>query len=137
MQLLACIMTGAKAVIRTRFSASNWLKDIRNYNITHTNMLGAIAAFIVAQPPTKYDKDHNLIVIGSAPLPSEPEKIFRNRFGVKYVLPLYGMTEVNIPIYGLKNEIGNGRCGKLYDKYFEVEIRDPDKDTTISPTKPS
>ena len=48
MQLLACIMTGAKAVIRTRFSASNWLKDIRKYNITHTNMLGAIAAFIVA-----------------------------------------------------------------------------------------
>ena len=115
MQLLACIMTGAKAVIRTRFSASNWLKDIRKYNITHTNMLGAIAAFIVAQPPTKYDKDHNLEVIGSAPLPSEPEKIFRNRFGVKYVLPLYGMTEVNIPIYGLKNEIGNGRCGKLYE----------------------
>ena len=60
MQLLACIMTGAKAVIRTRFSASNWLKDIRKYKITHTNMLGAIAAFIVAQPPTKYDKDHNL-----------------------------------------------------------------------------
>ena len=81
MQLLACIMTGAKAVIRTRFSASNWLKDIRKYNITHTNMLGAIAAFIVAQPLTKYDKDHNLKVIGSAPLPSEPEKIFRNRFG--------------------------------------------------------
>ncbi len=131
MQLLACIMTGAKAVIRTRFSASNWLKDIRKYNITHTNMLGAIAAFIVAQPPTEYDKNHNLIVIGSAPLPSEPEKIFRNRFGVKYVLPLYGMTEVNIPIYGLKSEIGNGRCGKLYQKYFEVEIRDPEKDTPV------
>ena len=31
-------------------------------------MLGAMAAFIVAQPPTKYDKDHNLEVIGSAPL---------------------------------------------------------------------
>ena len=131
MQLLACIMTGAKAVIRTRFSASNWLKDIRKYNITHTNMLGAIAAFIVAQPPTEYDKNHNLIVIGSAPLPSEPEKIFRNRFGVKYVLPLYGMTEVNIPIYGLKSERGNGRCGKLYQKYFEVEIRDPEKDTPV------
>ncbi len=131
MQLLACIMTGAKAVIRTRFSASNWLKDIRKYDITHTNMLGAIAAFIVSQPPTKYDKDHNLIVIGSAPLPSEPAKIFRNRFGVKYVLPLYGMTEVNIPIYGLKSEIDNGTCGKLYEKYFEVEIRDPEKDTPV------
>ena len=30
-----------------------------------------------------------------------------------------------------KNEIGNGRCGKLYEKYFEVEIRDPEKDTLL------
>jgi crotonobetaine/carnitine-CoA ligase len=81
-------------------------------------MLGAIAAFVVSQPPSKYDKDHELIMIGSAPLPSEPERVFRERFGVKDVLPLYGMTEVNIPIYGLKNEIGAGKCGKVYEKYF-------------------
>ena len=94
-------------------------------------MLGAIAAFVVAQPPSKFDKDHDLILIGSAPLPSEPERIFRERFGVKDVLPLYGMTEVNIPIYGLKNENGNGKCGKIYDKFFEVEIRDPETDIPI------
>jgi len=131
MQLLACLMTGAKAIIRNKFSASSWLNDIRKYRITHTNMLGAIAAFVVSQPPSKHDKDHELIVIGSAPLPNEPERIFRERFGVKDVLPLYGMTEVNIPIYGLKNEIGGGKCGKVYEKYFEVEIRDPDQDTPI------
>ena len=132
MQLLACIITGAKAIIRNRFSASNWLKDIRKYDVTHTNMLGAIAAFVVAQPPSEYDKDHKLAVIGSAPLPSEPERIFRQRFGVKQVLPLYGMTEVNIPIYGLKNEIGNGKCGKVYEKYFEVEIRNPENDSRVN-----
>ena len=131
MQLLACIVTGAKAIIRKRFSASNWLKDIRRYGVTHTNMLGAIAAFVVAQPPSEHDKDHRLIVIGSAPLPSEPEKVFRERFGIKEVLPLYGMTEVNIPIYGLKNEKGNGKCGKVYKKYFEVEIRNPEDDSPV------
>ena len=131
MQLLACIMVGSKAVIKSRFSASNWLNDIRKYNVTHTNMLGAIAAFITAQPPSENDKDHNLILIGSAPLPSEPERVFRDRFGVKDVLPLYGMTEVNIPLYGLINEKGDGKCGKLYHKYFEVEIRDPETDLPI------
>jgi crotonobetaine/carnitine-CoA ligase len=135
MQLLACFMTGARAIIRNKFSASNWLNDIRKYRITHTNMLGAIAAFVVSQPPSKYDKDHELIMIGSAPLPSEPERIFRERFGVKDVLPLYGMTEVNIPIYGLKNEIGAGKCGKVYEKYFEVEIRDPDQDIPVEDGK--
>ena len=132
MQLLACIITGAKAIIRKRFSASNWLKDVRKYDVTHTNMLGAIAAFVVAQPTSEHDKDHKLVVIGSAPLPSEPERIFRERFGVKQVMPLYGMTEVNIPIYGLKNEIGNGKCGKVYEKYFEVEIRNPENDSRVN-----
>jgi crotonobetaine/carnitine-CoA ligase len=131
MQLLACIITGAKAIIRSKFSASNWLKDVKKYNITHTNMLGAIAAFVVAQPSSKHDKDHKLVVIGSAPLPSEPERVFRERFGVKQVLPLYGMTEVNIPIYGLQNEIGGGKCGKVYEKYFEVEIRNPENDSIV------
>jgi crotonobetaine/carnitine-CoA ligase len=135
MQLLACLMTGARAIIRNKFSASKWLDDIRKYRITHTNMLGAIAAFVVSQPPSKYDKDHELIMIGSAPLPIEPERVFRERFGVKDVLPLYGMTEVNIPIYGLKNEIGGGKCGKVYEKYFEVEIRDPDQDVLVEDGK--
>ncbi|MDC0092684.1 AMP-binding protein [Alphaproteobacteria bacterium] len=131
MQLLACVMVGSKAVIKSRFSASNWLNDIRKYNVTHTNMLGAIAAFITAQPPSENDKDHDLILIGSAPLPSEAERVFRDRFGVKDVLPLYGMTEVNIPLYGLINEKGDGKCGKLYYKYFEVEIRDPETDLPL------
>ena len=53
MQLLACIMVGSKAVIKSRFSASNWLNDIRKYNVTHTNMLGAIAAFHYSSTPIR------------------------------------------------------------------------------------
>ena len=131
MQLLACIINKNKAVIRERFSASNWLKDIIEFKVTHTNMLGAIAAFVVAQPPTKFDKIHKLKLIGSAPLPKEPEKILRSRFGIKYLVPLYGMTEVNIPLYGDFKEQALGTCGKVYKKYFEVEIRDPNTDEKV------
>ncbi len=131
MQLLACIINKNKAIIREKFSASNWLKDIIKFKVTHTNMLGALAAFVVAQPPTEFDNKHHLKLIGSAPLPKEPERILRTRFGVKHVIPLYGMTEVNIPLYGDKNELGNGTCGKVYKKYFEVEIRDPQTDVKI------
>ena len=131
MQLLACIINRTKAVIREKFSASNWLNDIINYKITHTNMLGAVAAFVVAQSPTKFDKRHKLKVIGSAPLPKEPENIFRKRFGVKEVLPLYGMTEVNIPVYGKLGKKGNGTCGEVYSKYFDVEVRDTNTDEKL------
>lgn len=131
MQLLACLVTGCKAVVRSRFSASRWLRDIRQYKITHTNTLGAVAAFIVAQKETDQDKDHNLKVIGAAPLPVVAEQVFRNRFGVPSVVPLYGMTEVNIPLYGKLHESAPGTCGYVYDKYFEVEIRHPESDEPL------
>lgn len=132
MQLLACLAVGCKAVIRERFSASEWLSDIRKFNITHTNTLGAVAAFIVAQKPSAEDKNHSLKVIGAAPLPAVVEESFRDRFNVKSVVPLYGMTEVNIPLYGKLDESAPGTCGHIYDKYFEVEIRHPDTDEQVA-----
>lgn len=131
MQLLACLMTGCKAVVRQKFSASNWLSDIRDNGVTHTNTLGAVAAFITAQPATSKDKAHSLKVIGAAPLTESAEHCFRERFAVKHVVPLYGMTEVNIPLYGSLDESAPGTCGKVYDKYFDVSIRHPDTDEPV------
>lgn len=136
MQLQACLAIGCKAVIRQKFSASKWLDDIRHYKITHTNTLGAVAAFIVAQPETTEDKNHQLKVIGAAPLPATAEKAFRDRYGIPSVVPLYGMTEVNIPLYGKLNESAPGTCGHIYDKYFEVEIRDPETDESVADGDP-
>ena len=131
MQLLACLKAGCPAIVRERFSASNWLADIRKYKATHTNTLGAVAAFITAQPATDSDTDHHLKVIGAAPLAASVESVFRERYAVRSVVPLYGMTEVNIPLYGSLDESAPGTCGKTYDKYFEVEIRDPATDAPV------
>jgi crotonobetaine/carnitine-CoA ligase len=132
MQLLACLKAGCTAIVREKFSASNWLPDIRRFAATHTNTLGAVAAFITAQPATSQDTDHTLKVIGAAPLPASVEASFRNRFGVASVVPLYGMTEVNIPLYGHLNESAPGTCGRVYEKYFQVEIRHPDTDEPVA-----
>ncbi|MBX2824011.1 MAG: AMP-binding protein [Gammaproteobacteria bacterium] len=132
MQLFACLVAGAPAVIRARFSASRWLADIRRYRITHTNMLGALAAFVAAQPATADDRDHVLEVVSAAPLPAAPEKTLRERYGVASVVPLYGMTEVNIPLYGELHSSAPGTAGKVYDKYFEVEVRDPETDDPVT-----
>jgi crotonobetaine/carnitine-CoA ligase len=132
MQLLACLLSGCRAVVRRKFSASNWLADIRRCGATHTNTLGAVAAFITALPPTEHDKSHSLRLVGAAPLTENAERGFREQFGVQYVVPLYGMTEVNIPLYGALNETAPGTCGREYSKYFDVCIRDPDTDQPVA-----
>jgi carnitine-CoA ligase len=120
-------------VLRGRFSASEWLVDIRRTGATVTNTLGAMTAFVFAQPATDRDRDHSLRVIQAAPNTAEADRIWRQRFGLAEVLSGFGMTEVNIPVYGRQGRMRPGTSGLVYDRYFEVEIRDPDTDDPVPP----
>jgi crotonobetaine/carnitine-CoA ligase len=132
MQLAATLIAGCAAVVRPRFSAGAWLDDVRRHRITATNCLGAVAAFIAARPPTPHDRDHALRVLMSAPNPPELEVVFRERFGVPEVTSGYGMTEVNIPVWGrLGQRALPGAAGWVYDRCFEVVVADPETDLPV------
>lgn len=131
MQLGATLIAGAQATVRTRFSASSWLQDIRACGATLTNTLGAISAFVIGQQSSETDRDHRLRGLLAAPIHPEHDRIWRERFGIRDVLGGYGMTEVNIPLYGCRGEPCGGTCGRPYEKYFEVELRDPDTDFPV------
>jgi crotonobetaine/carnitine-CoA ligase len=133
MQLGATLIAGCTAIVRARFSASAWLEDIRIHGATVTNCLGALAAFVVAQPPSPRDRDHRLRVVNSAPNPPELEAVFRERFGVPHVSSGYGMTEVNIPVWGRPGESARGAAGWVYERYFEVVVADPQTDRVLPP----
>jgi crotonobetaine/carnitine-CoA ligase len=133
MQLGATLIAGAGAALRERFSASAWIADIRRFEATASNLLGAVTAFILAQPPAADDRDHRLRVVGAAPDAPAHDTALRERFGIADVVPLYGMTEVNIPLYGELGHPRPGTCGKVYARYFEVEVRDPETDQALPP----
>jgi crotonobetaine/carnitine-CoA ligase len=133
MQLCPTILAGIPAVVRTRFSASSWLLDLRKYQPTVTNVMGSIAAFIQSVPPTAYDRDHKLVKIISAPNMPAHEAVFRERFGIRDVISGFGMTEVNIPIWGRLGCSLPGKSGWAYSRYFEVRIADPETDEPMKP----
>jgi len=133
MQLAATLIAGCAAVLRARFSASAWLDDVRRHGATVTNTLGAVAAFIVAQPPGPHDRDHRLRAMCNAPNVSEHEAAFRQRFGVRDIVSGYGMTEVNIPVWGRPGRPAPGAAGWVYDRYFEVIVADPATDRALPP----
>jgi crotonobetaine/carnitine-CoA ligase len=131
MQLGATIIAGASAVLRGRFSASAWLSDVRERGCTVTNLLGAMTSFVIAQPPTDHDSDHTLRVVCPVPNPPAHERAWRERFGVPEVVSAYGMTEVNIPLYGRLGTSRPGTAGLALERWFEVEVRDPDTDDPL------
>jgi crotonobetaine/carnitine-CoA ligase len=131
MQLGAALIVGILAVVRPRFSASAWLDDVRRHRATVTNTLGAVAPFILSQPPTGVDRDHALRAIMCAPNVAEHEAAFRERFGVKDVISGFGMTEVNIPVWGQIGRPCPGAAGWVRKDHFEVVIADPETDMPV------
>jgi crotonobetaine/carnitine-CoA ligase len=131
MQLGASLLAGIPAFVRRRFSAREWLADIRTQRATVTNLLGAIAGFVLAQPATPVDRDHGLRAVLSAPNLPQHEAQLRERFGVRDVLSGYGMTEVNIPIWGRLGRSVPGAAGWTHEANFEVRIADPDTDEAL------
>jgi crotonobetaine/carnitine-CoA ligase len=131
MQLGATLIAGCATIVRPRFSASAWLDDVRRHRATVTNCLGALAAFVVAQPPSPLDRDHALRVVCNAPNAPEHDAAFRERFGVPDVTSGFGMTEVNIPVWGRLGERAPGEAGRVYARYFEVVVADPATDRPV------
>jgi len=135
LQTYACLIAGAKAVIRKKFSASNWIRDISECRATHTNFLGVMAEFIDQQPSSAFDTNHELRVICAAPAAPKYVERFKKRFGVG-MTEGYGMSEVNTPLMSPLQGAVPGSCGKVYDRYFEVRIADPETDLELPPDTP-
>lgn len=128
MQLYATMIAGARAVIRRRFSASAWLTDIVESRATITNSLGVVAAFVLAQPPTDQDRAHRLRAMGLAPTSEQLVERLRERFGIPEIYGMYGMTEANIPLYTPRGSDKPSSCGRVWSRYFELRIVDPQSD---------
>lgn len=129
-QLGATLLMGITCVVRPRFSATTWLDDIRTHDVTATNVLGVMAQYIVAQPPTDNDRNHRLRAIVMAPYVADFDSAFRHRFGVADILTGFGMTEANICVIGKVNE-RRGPGAPVYDQYFDVIVADPETDVAV------
>lgn len=132
-QLGATILAGIPAYVQRRFSASGWLADIRKSRATVTNLLGATAGFILSQPPSEQDRDHQLRASLNAPNPPEHHAAFTSRFGVRDVISGFGMTEVNMPVLGRIGQPAPGAAGWVDTEHFEVCIADPETDMPLPP----
>ncbi len=130
-QLGATLLAGIPVIVRARFSASQWLSDIRAHGITITNCLGALAAFIAATPAGPHDRDHALRVVNNGPNLPALEAVFRQRFGIASVISGYGMTEVNMPLWGRIGHSTPGAAGWVYAPYFELIIAEPETDREL------
>jgi acyl-CoA synthetase (AMP-forming)/AMP-acid ligase II len=99
------LVAGARLVIRPKFSASRWVDQLRENDVTVTNLIGVMMDFIWKQPAPPDDAENKLRSVYAAPTASSIVKEFMGRFGIEAMVDAFGLTETCAPILSPYGEI--------------------------------
>jgi crotonobetaine/carnitine-CoA ligase len=126
-------LVGGRAMLRDRFSTSEFWQDVNEFGCTVAILLGAVANFLYRQPETPADADNAMKKVLMVPLIADVEK-FKARFGLE-VCTCWNMTETSSPIVSPGFDlVDSGSCGRprpgmicrLADENdFEVPVGEP------------
>lgn len=129
--LLVCwgaALAGSSAIaMRRKFSASGFWDDVRKFDATCFGYVGELCRYLLSQPPSPDDRNHNLRkMIGNGLRPSI-WKPFKERFGIEQVAELYASSEGNIAFtnfFNLDNTVGFSTAPYALVR-FEEGTREP------------
>ncbi|GAA4073426.1 AMP-binding protein [Nonomuraea soli] len=114
------VASGARLVVRRRFSASAVLPDVREHGCTYLHYVGKALSYVLATPEQPGDADGPLKIAFGNEGGATAVRRFGERFGC-YVIDAFGSTETAISI--TPDPSGPKGClGRLPEG---VEIRDP------------
>ncbi|WP_110208804.1 AMP-binding protein [Nocardioides daejeonensis] len=95
--LAPAVATGATLVVRRRFSASNWLSDVRKHGVTFFNYVGKPLNYILATPERPDDAENPLRIAFGNEASERDIARFAERFGCT-VIDSFGSSEGEIQI---------------------------------------
>jgi len=126
------LIAGCRYVMHERFSATQWIDQIRAAQATVTNFVGVMMDFVWQQEARPDDADNQLRCIFAAPTASSILGGFKERFGVEAFVEGFGLTETCMPIlapYGVDRP--PGAAGLLNRDWYDVRLVDSETDEEV------
>jgi fatty-acyl-CoA synthase len=107
----ATLVGGGAVVIRTRFSASDFWRDVRDERCTLFQYIGELCRYLVNAPHQAIETEHELRIACGNGLRPEVWENFQNRFKIPRILEYYASTEGNFSLYNCEGR--PGAIGKI------------------------
>ncbi len=107
----AMLLRGGSVSFVERFQTDRFWDQVRDTESTTVFLLGAMAAFLEAQPPSARDQDHPMRLMFMVPVVDDVPA-FAERFGVE-VRSIYNMSELCMPIITGPTPTLPGTCGTV------------------------
>ncbi len=100
----SAVWSGSSMFVRRKFSASNFLKETREYGTTCFVYIGELCRYLVNQPAQPDDADNPLQRVVGNGLRPDIWMDFKKRFGIKRITEFYGASEGNVAFMNLLNK---------------------------------
>jgi crotonobetaine/carnitine-CoA ligase len=104
------LCVGSSIAVVSHFRTEAFWDQIRELEVTSAFLLGAMATFLLKQPPRASDRNHGLRMVFIVPL-GQSGPAFHDRFGVD-VFTLFNMTEICTPLISRANPVKHSICGR-------------------------
>jgi fatty-acyl-CoA synthase len=114
------LAAGASIALRRKFSASQFLPDVRRFGATYANYVGKPLSYVLATPPQPDDADNPLkIVYGNEGAPQDLDR-FARRFDA-VVVDAFGSSEGGVAIVRTP-DTPEGALGPLADGVAILDV---------------
>jgi len=126
-------MVGGRAILRERFSTTEFWSDVNRFGATVAILLGAVANFLYRQPETPEDGSNTLQKVLMVPLIADVER-FKARFTLQ-VCTCWNMTETSSPIVSPGFDLfDNASCGRQRPGMLCRLVDDQDREVPVGET---
>ncbi|MEO7209062.1 MAG: long-chain-acyl-CoA synthetase [Steroidobacteraceae bacterium] len=102
----ATLVNGGAVVIRPRFSASDFWRDVRDEHCTLFQYIGELCRYLVNTPHQPIETEHSLRIACGNGLRPEVWVPFQTRFKIPRILEYYASTEGNFSLYNCEGQPG-------------------------------
>jgi fatty-acyl-CoA synthase len=102
----ATLVGGGAVVIRPRFSASDFWRDVRDERCTLFQYIGELCRYLVNSPHQSIETEHSLRLACGNGLRPEVWGPFKERFRIPRILEYYASTEGNFSLYNCEGQPG-------------------------------
>jgi fatty-acyl-CoA synthase len=119
----ATLLGGGAVVIRARFSASDFWRDVRDSRCTLFQYIGELCRYLVNCAPAPQETAHSLRIACGNGLRPEVWTVFQSRFRIPRILEYYASTEGNFSLYNCEGEPGSiGRIPPFLAARLPVQL---------------
>jgi fatty-acyl-CoA synthase len=126
----ATLVSGGTVVIRPRFSASDFWRDVRDERCTLFQYIGELCRYLVNTPHQPIEIEHSLRMACGNGLRPEVWEPFKTRFRIPRILEYYASTEGNFSLYNCEGQPGAiGRIPAFLSSRLPVALLQFDLDT--------